>query len=177
MRNPYQYYKSREKSVSCTVITSRALQQVGRKSEAETSCYIQILRSWTGLVYFWKSKLNSSIQSRIPSGLDRTAAVHVLLVLCGSALASYPWHLAPMFVACTTIAYSSTSHRADTASDKSWAWRPGNEARISLHVPLPMNVANARYHSLLGDAISFLVSNSFSSASDKHWGEKPWVRG
>ena len=24
---------------------------------------------------------------------------------------------------------------------------------ISLHVPLPMNVANARYHSLLGDAI------------------------
>ena len=31
---------------------------------------------------------------------------------------------------------------------------------ISLHVPLPMNVANARYHSLLGDAISFLVSNS-----------------
>jgi len=31
---------------------------------------------------------------------------------------------------------------------------------ISLHVPLPMNVANARYHSSLGDTISFLVSNS-----------------
>ena len=27
---------------------------------------------------------------------------------------------------------------------------------ISLHVPLPMNVANARYHSLLGDAILFI---------------------
>jgi len=31
---------------------------------------------------------------------------------------------------------------------------------ILLHVPLPMNVANAHYHSLLGDTISFLVSNS-----------------
>jgi len=31
---------------------------------------------------------------------------------------------------------------------------------IPLHVPVPMNVVNARYHSLLGDAISFLVSNS-----------------
>ena len=31
---------------------------------------------------------------------------------------------------------------------------------ISLHVPLPMNVVNARCHNLLGDAISFLVSNS-----------------
>jgi len=31
---------------------------------------------------------------------------------------------------------------------------------MSLHVPLPMNVANAHYHSLLGDAISFLVFNS-----------------
>jgi len=48
MRNPYQYYKSCEKSVSvlqCTreirimYYNSRALQQVGRKSEAEMSCY------------------------------------------------------------------------------------------------------------------------------------------
>jgi len=34
------------------------------------------------------------------------------------------------------------------------------ECGMSLHVPLPRNVANARYHSLLGDAISFLVSSS-----------------
>jgi len=27
----------------------------------------------------------------------------------------------------------------------------------TLHIPLPMNVANACYHSLLGDNISFLV--------------------
>jgi len=60
VRNPYQYYKSREKSVSVLQVTreirimycnSRALQQVGRKSEAETSCYWQILRSWTGMVH------------------------------------------------------------------------------------------------------------------------------
>ena len=38
----------------------------------------------------------------IPSGMDRTAAVHELPVLCGSALASYLWLLAPVFVACST---------------------------------------------------------------------------
>ena len=38
-----------------------------------------------------------------------------------------------------------------------WWYKRG----ISLHIPLPMNIANARYHSLLGDGIS----------------EKPWVRG
>jgi len=30
------------------------------------------------------------------------AVVHVLPVLCGFALASYPWLLAPVFVACST---------------------------------------------------------------------------
>ena len=39
-----------------------------------------------------------------------------------------------------------------------------------------MNVASAHYHSLLGDNISILVPTlRVSTASDKWWGEKPWV--
>jgi len=36
--------------------------------------------------------------------MDRTAAIHELPVQCGSALASYPWLLPPVFVACSTNA-------------------------------------------------------------------------
>ena len=36
--------------------------------------------------------------------MDHTAAVHELPVQCGSALASYPWLLAPLFVSCSTNA-------------------------------------------------------------------------
>ena len=43
---------------------------------------------------------------------------------------------------------------------------------ILFHVPLPMNVANARYHSLLGDAISLIFWFQLFALV-----EKPWVRG
>ena len=90
---------------------SRTLQQVGRKSEkvswqrqAAISCIHE--QSWFTCWYFQKSKFNSSIYLCIPSGVDCTAAIHVLPVLCGSTLASYTWLLALGFVACTTNAKS-----------------------------------------------------------------------
>ena len=44
---------------------------------------------------------------------------------------------------------------------------------ISLHVPLPMNVANARYHSLLGDNIfQFWFTLRVSTASFKRLGKE-----
>ena len=52
------------------------------------------------------------------------------------------------------------------------SYKPG----ISLHVPLPMNVANARYHSLLGDNIfQFWFTLRVSTASFKRLGEKACV--
>ena len=50
------------------------------------------------------------------------------------------------------------------------------EPGISLHVPLPMNVANVRYHSLLGDNIfQFWFTLRVSTASFKRLGEKACV--
>ena len=37
----------------------------------------------------------------------------------------------------------------------------------------PMNIAKAHYHSLLRN--NMFPTLSVSTASDKHWGEKPWV--
>ena len=52
------------------------------------------------------------------------------------------------------------------------SYKPG----ISLHVPLPMNVANARYHSLLGDNVfQFWFTLRVSTASFKRLGEKACV--
>ena len=52
------------------------------------------------------------------------------------------------------------------------SYKPG----ISLHVPLPMNVANVRYHSLLGDNIfQFWFTLRVSRASFKRLGEKACV--
>lgn len=38
---------------------------------------------------------------------------------------------------------------------------------ISLRIPPPINIANVCYHSLLGDSISFLVSNPLEGANSK----------
>ena len=52
------------------------------------------------------------------------------------------------------------------------SYKPG----ISLHVPLPMNVANARYHSLLGDNIfQFWFTFALVRQASNAWARRPCV--
>ena len=50
------------------------------------------------------------------------------------------------------------------------SYKPG----ISLHVPLPMNVANARYHSLLGDNVfQFCSPFALVRQASNAWARRP----
>ena len=63
-----------------------------------TDCFCTHKEGWFTCQYFRKSKLNSSIHQRIVwNGLY--SAVPELPVLCGSALALYPWLLTPAVAA------------------------------------------------------------------------------
>ena len=104
----YQYYKSRKKSVlsTATVMCTTASRQESldgfvAETIAGTDYFHAHKEGWFTCQYFRKSKLNSSIYSHISSGIDRTTAIQ-LPVQCGSNLASYPWLLTPVFVACST---------------------------------------------------------------------------
>jgi len=115
----------------------------------------------------------------------------------------YNWSISCYYISITLLQSYTGKHHEFVAVVLLWVWSTSNNSKgdkrvicfwysfvamvmlilsykcgISLHIPLPMNVANRVTIACLVTLFHFWFPTlHVSSTSNKHWGEKPWVRG